>query len=197
MGKKKVVIIVAVALVAVLAVVYAMYNRLVKEFAPEQLYVVEEETKNSIESEESGDSGDERTLAPDFTVYDEAGNSVHLSDFIGKPVVLNFWASWCGPCRMEMPEFNEKYGEIGEDIDFVMVNLTSGSETIDSAKEFVDEGGFEFPVFYDTSAEAAQTYGVYSIPTTYFIDKDGYVIANAIGAIDGGTLQRGIDMIDY
>ena len=76
-----------------------------------------------------------------------------------------------------------------------MVNMTGGRETLSSAKAFIAEKGYTFPVFYDTDADAAVTYGVYSLPTTYFIDAEGYAIAQAVGAIDADTLQRGIDMI--
>lgn len=97
---------------------------------------------------------------------------------------------------MEMPDFHEKYLEIGEDVQFLMINMTDGSrETVEIASEFIEEKGYTFPVFYDTKSDAAMTYGAYSLPTTFFIDADGYVIAQASGAIDGTTLQRGIDMI--
>lgn len=153
---------------------------------------VEHEKEKETEDEETA----QRTKAPDFTVYDKEGNEILLSDYIGKPIVLNFWASWCSPCKSEMPDFNEKYLEMGEDINFLMINMTDGSrETVDSASEFISENGFEFPVFYDTQLEAAYTYGAYSLPVTFFIDADGYVIAQATGAIDMETLQKGIDMI--
>ena len=97
---------------------------------------------------------------------------------------------------MEMPDFNEKYLEIGEEVQFLIINMTDGSrETVETASAFIAEQGYSFPVFYDTDQDAASTYGVYSIPTTYFIDADGSVIAQATGAIDAETLQRGIDMI--
>ncbi|MBE6974451.1 MAG: TlpA family protein disulfide reductase [Ruminococcaceae bacterium] len=136
------------------------------------------------------------TSAPDFSVYDENGEKVRLSDFRGKPVVLNFWASWCGPCRREMPEFEEKYKELGVDVTFLMVNLTTWNETVESARALIDEERYTFPVFYDLEGQAAAAYGIQSIPTTFFIDADGFMIAYASGSIDGKTLQKGIDMIN-
>ena len=134
-------------------------------------------------------------LAPDFTVYDKDGNEVNLSSFFGKPIVLNFWASWCPPCRMEMPDFNEKYLELGDEVHFLMVNMTTGRETKQSAQEFIQEENFSFPIYFDTNQDAAITYSAYSLPTTYFINSEGEAVAQATGAIDIDTLQRGIDMI--
>lgn len=138
----------------------------------------------------------EPQLAPDFTVYDEAGNGHKLSDFRGKPVVVNFWASWCGPCKSEMPDFQEIYEEYGEEIHFLMVNMTDGDrETVAGAAEFIAKSGYTFPVYYDTDLDATYTYGVYSIPTTYFFDAEGYCIAYGSGALDKSVIQTGIDMI--
>ena len=132
----------------------------------------------------------------DIYEYDEDGNQVKLLDYVGKPLVLNFWASWCGPCKMEMPDFQEKYEELGEDVQFLMVNMTDGAqETLETAKAFVEESGYSFPVYYDTDLDAAMTYGVSSIPSTFFIDAEGHAVAWAQGMIDGETLQKGIDML--
>ena len=110
--------------------------------------------------------------------------------------MLNFWASWCGPCQSEMPDFNEKYAELGNDVHFVMVNMTDGGrETVETASAFIEKNGYDFPVLFDTESEAAMTYGAYSLPTSFFINAEGHVIAQAVGAIDAATLQRGIDMI--
>lgn len=87
-----------------------------------------------------------------------------------------------------MPDFNEKFAELGGDIHFVMVNITDGSrETIETASAFIDENGYDFPVFYDTSSEAAMAYGAYSLPTSFFINAEGHVIAQAMGAIPGSA----------
>ena len=134
--------------------------------------------------------------APDFTVFDNEGNPVKLSDYLGKPVVLNFWASWCGPCQHEMPAFQQKYLELGSEVQFLMVNLTGGRETVDSASSFISKNGYTFPVFFDTSYSASNAFSVYSIPATYFIDAEGYIVANAVGAINEDVIGRGIDMIN-
>ena len=158
-----------------------------------------EKKENNAETEteaEEAASEEEAVQAPDFTVYDKEGNAVNLSDFIGKPTIVNFWASWCGPCQMEMPDFDEKYLELGDEINFVMVNMTDGSqETLETAMKFVEESGYSFPVYYDTDMDAAMTYSVSSIPSTFFIDAEGHAVAWAQGMIDAETLQKGIDMV--
>lgn len=142
------------------------------------------------------DNSDESSKAPDFTVYDAEGKAIKLSDFHGAPVILNFWASWCPPCRNEMPEFEEAYREYGNEIHFLMVNMTDGSgETIDSAQSFIGEYGYSFPVYFDTSGSAAMAYGISSIPTTFFIDKNGIVKKYAVGSMNKTSLQKGINII--
>ena len=141
------------------------------------------ETENSVQ-------------APDFTVYDVQGQAWRLSDFRGKPIVLNFWATWCGPCKKEMPDFNEKYLELGDKVQFLMVNVTDGvRDTVENASALMAEKGYQFPVFYDTQLEASNLYGVNALPSTFFIDKEGNVVLWGEGMLTAENLQYGLDQI--
>ena len=127
---------------------------------------------------------------------DAAGNAVKLSDMRGKPVVLNFWASWCPPCRQEMPEFDKIHKELGSEVVFMMVDLTDGMrETVDVASQFIRDQGYGFPVYFDTQGQAGDAYGIRSIPATFFIDGSGKVISSQVGALSEATLRRGIEGI--
>ena len=171
-------------------------------------------TGGGADADSSADANNGDTAAaPDFTVYDADGNKVALSDFKGEPVVVNFWASWCPPCKAELPDFEAAYQEVGikeaADVDsaedgtadaqavrFLMVNLTDGQrETLDTAGKFIADEGYTFPVYFDTDLDAAYTYGINSIPMTLFIDADGNVQDYAIGMIDEQTLRSGIEKI--
>ena len=147
-------------------------------------------------SGEGQDASEENSVqqAPDFTVTDYDGEEVRLSDYFGKPIVVNFWASWCPPCKAEMPDFEEAYKTHSE-VQFLMVNMTGGRETLESAKEHVESQGYTFTVLFDTEYSAAYAYYVNSLPATYFIDAEGNLVAYATGMLDAETLEKGIAMI--
>lgn len=142
-------------------------------------------------------SSQTRKSAPDFTVQDAQGNSVSLSDFKGKPVVLNFWASWCPPCKAEMPDYQKMFEQYGsQDVVFMMVNLTDGSrETISTAKRFLQENRYTFPAYFDTKYSASDAYGISSIPDSIFIDRDGNIVSAYTGTLDSATMKKNIELI--
>ena len=200
MKGKWILLVLVLAFVLLIGGASVLYSKLGDDWKPDQLEVQIPTTTAPVQTTaaptQAAPTEPDVILAPDFTVFDAQGNEVRLSDYFGKPIVLNFWASWCGPCQMEMPDFQEKYLELGEEVSFLMINMTDGSrETEQTASAFIASKGYTFPVFYDTLGMAAGVYGAYSLPTSFFINAQGHVIARAVGAIDGATLQRGIDMI--
>ncbi len=153
----------------------------------------------SYDSEESSDGPlqEGSSLAPDFTVKDEKGNDISLNDFKGKPVVLNFWTSWCTYCVAEMPEFETIYQEYqAQGVVFMMVNLTDGSrETQASAQQFVKDHHYTFPIYYDLQYQGADAYNISAIPASFFIDKDGKIAAAYRQPLNGKILKQSIELI--
>ena len=188
--KKKITLVGGIlALILLLSGASILYNRMSEANLPV-------ENTKPAETQASQEDETEPMMAPDFIVLDREGAEVSLSDFIGKPVILNFWASWCGPCKSEMPEFEAAYQKYREEIQFMMVNLTDGSrETVETAAEYIAGEGYTFPVFFDTESDAAITYGATSIPVTYFVDAEGHLVAYGSGALSGEILQSGMEMI--
>ena len=130
--------------------------------------------------------------APSFTFYDEEGSATELSSLLGKKIVLNFWTSWCPPCKLELPYFEQAYQEYGDEVEFLMVNLTGWEYSQDDGKEYIDETGYTFPVYYDLYDEASEAYEIESIPWTYFIDENGNISYKHNGMITYEELEEKI-----
>lgn len=180
--KNKTWIIIAVVFVAIMILALMLYPKLSDNY-----YTDEEPNKGSSEN---------IIQAEDFTVYDSEMNEVKLSDYFGKPIIINFWASWCGPCKSELPAFNYLYEEHKDEVVFLMINLTDGQrDTESSVKQFVYDNGYSFPVYYDIDYDASGTYGVSSIPQTVFINADGSVYDTRVGALSEDALENYIEQM--
>lgn len=125
--------------------------------------------------------------APDFALETFDGESVLLSDLHGQVVVLNFWASWCPPCRWEMPFFEEISQEYrGDGVTFVGVAM---SDTLEAAREFATEAGVTYPIGLDETNEITRAYRVVSLPTTFFISPDGNIQRRLTSPANEGALH--------
>lgn len=195
MHQKTKYLLAATAVLIVLVAAYFAYDLLADNYTPDT-------TLSGTTAATTVPSGTDQTAAPaqtttqttalkawDFTVYDRTGNPVKLSDFFGKPTVVNFWASWCGPCKSEMPTFERAYQAYGNEVSFLMVDMIDGArETQADAEKFLSGQNYTFPVYFDNNKYAAMAYGIYSIPSTLFINADGTIHAAYRGALSEQTL---------
>ncbi|USK48487.1 TlpA family protein disulfide reductase [Bacillus sp. CMF12] len=132
-------------------------------------------------------------LAPDFELSDMEGNPVKLSDYRGKAVLLNFWATWCPPCRAEMPHMEKLYNKYkDENFDILAVNLTNTEKNSSDAEKFVKELGLTFTIPMDVKGEAGSDYNIMAYPTSYFIDSDGVIREKVLGALNEEYMEKEI-----
>ena len=155
-----------------------------------------QEEATETESEEEEEAAEEVKTIPaiDFTLKDQYGNTHTLSDYKGKTVFLNFWATWCSPCRAEMPDIQKLYEEFQqEEEDIVILGVAAPNlgreKSEEGIKGFLEENGYTYPVLMDTEAEAFQAYGINSFPTTFMIDKDGNVFGYIPGQLSEETMR--------
>jgi peroxiredoxin len=114
--------------------------------------------------------------APDFELESLDGDKIRLSDLRGKTVILNLWATWCGPCEEEMPAFQQFYQDHKDkDLEILAVNMTSFETEKDAIVPFVNKYGLTFPILLDKEAKVAKAYNIYNIPLSYFINADGVI----------------------
>ena len=193
------------AFATLIIVAYFTYNNLLtRRDAPENLVQTganqtetDQTDSNQTDSgqPDSGQAETYRQRAPDITVFDIDGNEVQLSSLFGKPIVLNFWATWCPSCVQESSYFETLYREMGGDVHFMKVNLMDGRrETRHNVDRFIEDNGFTFPVYFDKTGAASAPYSVRFIPMTFFVDANGNLAATAQGAVDEETLRQGIDL---
>lgn len=200
-------IVLLVALVAVVAAAAIVYDKFGDDYAMDNLAGTAQPESSADESKEpeaspesSEESSEENSKtdyqpAPDFTVLNYEGEEVKFSDYIGKPVVLNFWATWCYYCMEEMPDFDKACRNHPE-VQFLMVNATDGmQETMESAKNYIESNDYAFEVVFDTKLDAVNAYQVSGFPATFFINAEGELVAYGNGMMAYETVEKGISMI--
>lgn len=131
--------------------------------------------------------------APAFTLDDLEGKKASLSDYKGKPLIINFWATWCIPCIKEMPDLEKLYKERkDEGLELLMINVKESKEVV---KKYIEKGGFSFRVLLDKNGDVLREYQVFGLPSTFFIDEKGIVQYSYMGELTVGITKMGLKSI--
>jgi peroxiredoxin len=154
------------------------------------------------EADESGTEGTEDPViglevgnkAPDFQLDTLTGDTVKLSDFRGSRVMINFWATWCPPCRAEMPDMEEFHQD--KDIVILAVNLSDTEKSVEDVEKFTDDFKLTFPILMDTNLDVANLYAIQPIPTTYMVDSNGIISYRAFGAMNYDLMVQEFEKMD-
>lgn len=155
----------------------------------------------SEDKEENKEEESKETVVPaiDFTLKDQFGNEHTLSDYKGKTVFLNFWATWCGPCRSEMPDIQKLYETYETEGDNAVIILGVAAPGLGQEKDeagikaFLDENGYTYPTLMDTTGDLFSEYGISSFPTTFMIDREGNVFGYVSGALNEDMMKNIIE----
>lgn len=197
MNKK--ILVLALALVVLLAGSFTAYNSLTAGVGQPSMAVtapsVPSAAASNAQSSEAS-SQQEPVPLPDAVILDQNNAEFRLSSLLGKPVVINFWASWCPPCQSEMPDFQSVYEQYGDRVHFVMINSTDGQrETVEKANAYIKENKYTFPVYFDTKGDAASAYGISSIPATYVADAQGNLYGYQVGVLSKEALSSVLETL--
>lgn len=133
-------------------------------------------------------------LAPDFTLSSTNGETVTLSDYRGKRIMVNFWGTWCPPCRAEMPDMEKFYQE--NDVEILAVNLTPTESNVSDVTEFIDEFGLSFQVLLDEELAVSSRYGIQPVPTSFMVDSKGIIQYVALGAVNYEQMVEALNTME-
>ena len=136
--------------------------------------------------------GQERHLAPDFALKDADGKTVHLSDYKGKVLLLDFWATWCGPCKIEIPWFMDFERKL-KDQGFAVLGVSMDDDGWDTVKPFVNEIGINYRIVMGNDSTADKFGGIEALPTTFLIDREGKIAAVHVGLASKSDIENGIE----
>lgn len=155
--------------------------------------------ENVASVQEDGEVGlGKGDIPPNFTLTTLDGQSVELADLKGKRVILNFWASWCGPCKAEMPHMENYYKaeKDKENVEIVAVNLTTAERNgVEGVQQFVEAYGLTFPILLDNKGSVQDTYEVITIPTTYMIGTDHKIAHKIVGPMDEKLMKELVNQL--
>ena len=149
-------------------------------------------TQLNIQNLNGADIGTEvGQKAPDFSLKNIDGEKVNLRELEGKKVFLNFWASWCKPCQIEMPDIQKLHEEYGEDVEIIAVNLGESKKEV---KNFLEMRGYNFTILLDENREIGSKYMVRAIPTTYFLDEKGIITEKHLGVLNYEQMKENLEL---
>ncbi len=131
--------------------------------------------------------------APDFTLQSADGNTVRLSDFKGKPVLINFWATWCQPCREEMPALEELYEQYRDQ--GLVILAVDMEEDLRLVRRWIDQGGYTFTFVLDSEGEQVKRYNINASPTSYFVGRDGVIRDLKLGALSRDEMKAKVEKL--
>ncbi|MGB5944971.1 redoxin domain-containing protein [Paenisporosarcina sp.] len=191
MTKKIFGLVVVASLIAIMIAGFVKKNIDTEEsFASEQRGV----DLVNVSAEEGLVKGD---MAPDFTLTTLDGKKVQLSDLKGKKIIVNFWATWCPPCKAEMPHMQNYYEDFAKDenVEILAVNLTNGDK-VESVQNFVEDYGLTFPIPMDVEGKVGETYQAITIPTSYMIDTKGRIQNKIVGPMDENMMKDFVSNLD-
>ena len=196
--KRKLAVTISVLLLTMIvsAAIYNTYKDRIDPSTGKLTRTVQLKDQVPVNSTEPETLGALAIKALDFTMQDADGNDVKLSSFEGKPVVLNFWTSWCTYCKAEMPHFEEAYKQYGDQIQFIMLNAVKSEKNAEDGRNFIKNSGYTFPVFYDTDGKATTLYSIRGFPATIFIDKDGKIVERSLGELSREKLNENIQKLE-
>lgn len=201
MNRKAFAMLMSISLIAVMVILMIKGHFIVEDesdkLAEYPSGLIEDQV-NGLDSSKLKFGFEKGDIAADFELKNMSGETVKLSDYRGQKVFLNFWASWCPPCKVEMPHMENYYNNYkdSDNIEIVAVNMTTKERTVGNVRKFVDSYGLTFPVLLDEEGKVEKLYSILGYPTTFIINEEGIVVDAFSTSVDEKKITELMDQIE-